>query len=233
MKQKKKVIVSEHVLEVRHQATGRFLDVRGNVADHVRGSDMFPHWQIKTNVIAFSDAPDKPNKVGAFAGFKSAGLFAYDPDTRNFFQDKCAKYWKILASNQFYTLPELLRFGCRTKVFLNSDKSFEQINKDLTERFFSDRIHELDKNPIRDFQIVLEFVAHQFQSRIVVGPIHKEEADKYFSFESDHFSETGLYLDIDIFKTRDLQATEIPALTNEAMDVTWGKIDAIANMVEL
>lgn len=36
MKKEDKVIVSEHILEVRHQAIGRFLDIRGFVADHIK-----------------------------------------------------------------------------------------------------------------------------------------------------------------------------------------------------
>jgi len=94
-----KVIVSEHVLEVRHQATGRFLDVRGYVADHIKGADLFLHWEIDSNVVNFRDAPQKPKKIGAFAGYRSAGVFVYDPDTRNFVEDKSGKFWRTLTKN--------------------------------------------------------------------------------------------------------------------------------------
>ena len=115
MKKEEKFIVSEHVLEIRHQASGRFLDVRNDVADHIKGADLFPHWQIETNVVNFRDAPQKPEKIGAFAWFKSAGIFVYDPETRNYFEDKAGKFWKTLLKNQFYNVPDITRFGCKTR----------------------------------------------------------------------------------------------------------------------
>lgn len=233
MKHKEKVIVSEHVLEVRHQATGRFLDVRGYVADHIKGADLFPHWQIDANVVNFRDAPQKIEKVGAFAGFQSAGLFVYDPDTRNFFEDKSAKFWKTLIKNQFYTLPELTRFGCRSKVFLNSDKSFEDLNSAIYSKFFTSEFKELIGEKEKDLQVVIELTSGEFELRITCGPIHKEEAKRYFSFESEHFSDTGVYVDIDVYKSKGIKNDDIPSLTKRAMTLTWEKIDRISDKVGL
>jgi hypothetical protein len=228
-----KVIVSEHVLEVRHQATGRFLDVRGYVADHIKGADIFPHWEIDTNVVNFRDSPKKPEKLGAFAGFKSAGVFVYDPDTRNFFEDKSGKYWRTLIKNQFYTLPDLTRFGCRTKAFLNSEMAFEDINKKVYAQLFKKEFQDLVGDNEKDFQTVVEFSTNDFEVRLAIGPIHKEEAGRYFSFESDHFTDTGLFLDLDFSKTKNLQQSEIPNLTKKAMNLTWKKIDMISKWVGL
>jgi len=233
MKEKDKVIVSEHVLEVRHQASGRFLDVRGYVADHIKGADLFPHWEIDTNVVNFRDAPRKPDKVGAFAGFKSAGVFVYDPDTRNYFEDKSGKFWKELNKNQFYTLPELTRFGCRTKAFLNSNMPFEDINSLIYEKFFTPEFKKLVGEKEKDLQVVIELIVGEFNIRLTCGPIHKEEANRYFSFESDHFSETGIYLDLDVYKTENIQSTKIPSLTKKAMSLTWEKIDNVSASVGL
>lgn len=188
MKIEDKVIVAEHVLEVRHQATGRFLDVRGYVADHIRSADIFPHWQIDSNVVNFRDAPHNPEKVGAFAGFKSAGLFVYDPDTRNFFEDKSSKFWKTLVNNGFYAVPEVTRFGCRTKVFLNSQKSFDEINEALYSKFFTKEFKSLVGEKEKDLQIVVDLVVDGFNLRLTCGPIQKDEANRYFSFDSNHFS---------------------------------------------
>jgi hypothetical protein len=233
MKNEDKVIVSEHVLEVRHQATGRFLDVRGYVADHIKGADIFPHWEIDTNVVNFRDSPQKSQKAGAFAGFKSAGLFVYDPDTRNFFEDKAGKFWKTLTKNQFYTLPELTRFGCRSKVFLNSEKTFEEINAEIYSNFFTQKFKELVGEKEKDLQIVIELSDAEFEVRLTCGPIHKKEANRYFSFDSDHFSETGVFLDVDVYKSQNLQHTDVPALTKKAMKLTWEKIDRISGAVGL
>jgi len=233
MKENHKVIVTEHVLEVRHQATGRFLDVRGYVADHIKGADIFQHWEIDSNVVNFRDAPKKAESVGAFAGFKSAGVFVYDPDTRNFFEDKAGKYWRTLVKNQFYTLPELTRFGCRTKAFLNSEKSFEEINSKVYAKFFKEEFQRLVGKQEKDFQVVVEFSINEFDVRLVIGPIHKKEAGRYFGFESEHFAETGLFIDIDIYKTQHCQQSEIPNLTKKAMKIAWDKIDKISFAVGL
>ena len=231
MKEDNKVIVSEHVLEVRHQATGRFLDVRGYVADHIKGAELFDHWEIDTNVVKFRDAPRRPEKIGAFAGFQSAGVFVYDPDTRNFFEDKTGKFWKTLIKNQFYTLPELTRFGCRSKVFLNSDKSFDEINIAVYSKFFTEEFKTLVGAKEKDLQIVIDLSSGEFDIKIHCGPIHKEEARRYFSFKSDHFSDSGFFLDIDIYKTKKIKHADIPSLTKKAMKLAWEKVDSFATAV--
>lgn len=229
MKTEDKVIVSEHILEVRHSPSGRFLDVRGYVADHIKGSDLFPHWEINTNVVNFRDAPTKAKTIGAFAGFKSAGFFAYDPVSRNFFEDKAGQYWKALVKNQFYTLPEIKRFGCRTKTFLNSDKSFSEINDILYDQFFTDSFKKLIGEKEKDLQIVIDLIVQDFKVKIICGPIHKKEAGKYFAFESEHFNESGVYLDIDVSKAEPVQQTDIPKLIKDAMKLTWNRIDQISS----
>ncbi len=231
MKDEEKVIVSEHVLEIRHQATGRFLDVRGYVADHIKGADLFPHWQIDSNVVNFRDAPQSPEKIGAFAGFKSAGIFVYDPDTRNYFEDKAGKFWKTLTKNQFYLVPDITRFGCRTKVFLNSNKSFEEINSILYSKFFTNEFKDLIGEKEKDLQVVIELVVGEFELRLTCGPIHKDEANRYFSFQSDHFSDTGIFLDLDVYKTKSVSHADVPSLTKKAMKLSWEKIDSVVSGV--
>lgn len=227
------VVVSEHVLEIRHQATGRFLDVRGYVADHIKDADLFPHWQIETNVVNFRDAPKTADRMGAFAGYKSAGLFVYDPDTRNFFQDKATQFWRTLNKNQFYKIPDITRFGCRTKSFLTSDQEFEEINSRLYRQFFSDEFRSLVGEKEKDLQIVIELQANHFEIRMTCGPIQKDEAMRYFGFESEHFSETGLFLDIDVYKTEGVDHKDVPRLTKSAMGLIWERIDRIAAGVNL
>ena len=73
-KQDEKLMLAEQILEVRHAASGSFLDVRGYVADYVRESGFLPHWKIDANVVNFRDKPDKVQKEGAFAGYRSAVL---------------------------------------------------------------------------------------------------------------------------------------------------------------
>lgn len=222
-------MVTEHTLEVRHDACGKFLDVRGYIADHIRASDLFPHWQIETNVVSFTDLPHKADKIGAFAGFKSAGLFSFDPDTRNYFEDQAGKFWKALNKNQFYTIPNITRFGCRTKAFLNSNQSFDEINKTLYSKFFSTEFKSLIGDKEDDFQIIVELLAGKFNLRIVIGPLHEGEARRFFNFDSEHFEEAGIFIDLDIYKTSEIQCTEISSLTKESMKLAWERIDSISS----
>lgn len=230
-KTKEQMIVTEHVLEVRYQASGRFLDVRGYIADHFKSNEMFPHWQIDTNVVQFRDAPKKPEKIGAFVGYKSAGLYTFDPDTRNYFEDKAGQFWRTLSKNQFYTIPEIERFGCRTKAFLNCSETFENINNKLYQKFFSDEFRSLIGEKEQDLQIVVNLNAGKFQLRITCGPIKKNEANNYFNFKSDLFEDTGIFLDIDVYIIKGIQSSKISSLVKEAMTLTWEKIDNISKSV--
>ena len=229
----KRIIVTEHIMEIRHHASGRFLDVRGYVADYFRSNDLFPHQQIDPNVVQFRDEPKAPKKIGAFAGYKSAGLYSFDPDTRNYFEDKAGQFWKNLSKNQFYNIPEIRRFGCRTKAFLNCSKTFEEINNSLYEKFFSDDFRSLIGEKEKDLQVVVELNAGNFLMKIICGPIHKKEANNYFNFKSDHFEDTGIFLDIDVYKDKDVRSSKISALVKESMNLTWRKIDNISKSVGL
>jgi len=231
MKTKDRVIITEHVLEVRHQATGRFLDVRGFVADHIKNADLFPHWEIDTNVVKFRDDEKKAKKDGAFAGYRSAGYYVYDPGTRNYFEDKAGKFWRTLSNNQHYPLPPLTRFGCRVKAFLNSDKSFEDINQSIYARFFTDELRSLVGQKEKDLQIVLELEGSSFETRVVCGPIHKEEAGRYFNFDSEHFSDAGIFLDLDVHRDKGFESKDVPQLTKRAMAIVWESIDKISESV--
>jgi hypothetical protein len=225
---KEEIIVTEHVLEIRHAASGKFLDSRGFIADYMRTNEIFPHWQIDTNIVQFRDYPNHIESLGGFVGYKSAGLFCYDPSSRNFFEDKVGKFWKTLTKNQFYNIPEIQRFGCRTKAFLNCNKSFEEINKTLYENYFSDKFKSLIGQGEKDLQIVIDLKISGFDMRIMIGPLKKEEARRYFNFESEHFKDTGIYLDIDVSITQDVKHQDIHQLVKSALKETWTKIDLIS-----
>ena len=225
------IILSEHVLEVRHIASGSFLDVRGYVADYIRESGMLPHWKIDSNVVNFRDKADKVEQDGAFAGYKSAGYVVFNPETKNYFQDKAGKFWSLLIKNQHYNLPDLIRFGARTKAFFPSSKSFEEINRQLYNAFITEHGRELIGGKEKDFQIILDLVENNFDIQLRIGPIDKDEVGKYLNFESDQFKRCGLFFDIDVYKTNELNHSGVTKLLKEAMQLTWEKLENIANEV--
>jgi len=223
-----KIMVAEHVLEVRHKASGTFLDVRGYVADYIRRHKFLPHWKIDMNVVNFRDESEKIKTEGAFVGYKSAGYVVLNPQTRNFFTDRATAFWKILLKNGHYQLPQPTRFGTRTKVFAPSAMNFEDINKAMFEGLFSEKARALVGGKETDLQFTIDLRESRFDVRVIGGPIHKDEATKYFQFESNHFAKCGLLVDIDHYTTSDLTLEAVPKLLKEAVDLMWVKAERIA-----
>lgn len=229
-----KIMLAEHTLEVRHAAVGTFLDVRGYIADYIRNDGFFPHWTIETNVITFRDQPNETKTEGAFVAYKSAGFICFDPPTRNFFTDRASAFWKLLIKNTHYKIPEpLIRFGVRTKIFIPSPLRFEEINSQLFKDFFTDKAKSLVGGEEKDLQFTIELNEGVYDVRVTGGPLHKDEAEKHFSFESDHFKKCGLYLDIDYFMTEKLSLGNISDLLHKAVNLTWIKADRIASGIGL
>ena len=228
-----KVMLAQHVLEVRHEASGSFLDVLGFVADYIRKSGHFLHWKIDSNVVSFRDEPNKVKKDGAFAGYKNAGYFVNNPETRNYFVDKASSYWKALLKNGHYELPKATRFGCRTFVFVPTNIDFDKLNNVVFNAFYTDQARTFIGGKETDLQFIFDLVEEQFQVRMYGGPLREKEALNYMNFESEHFEKCGLFLDIDYYKSTDIDHTLVPKLLNEAIQLTWGKIETIANSLEI
>jgi hypothetical protein len=232
-KQHEKLMLAEQVLEVRYTPSGSFLDVRGYVADYIRESGFLPHWNIEPNVVSFRDKPDMVQKEGAFAGYRNAGYLVYDPETRNFFVDRASAFWRTLQKNQHYKLPPLERFGARTKVFLPSDKNFEDINHSVFQTLYTDKTREVIGGTEIDVQFIIELKDQEFDVRISGGPVHKDEVRKYLSFESKHFEKAGFFVDLDFYRKDDLKHDEVPRLLRAAINLTWIKVENLAAAVEV
>ena len=228
-----RTMLVEHVLEVRHVPSGTFLDIRGYIADYVRQKGLFPHWKIDSNVVNFRDDPKSIKLEGAFVGYKNLGYVALNPQTRNYFVDRAISFWKSLINNERYKIPELTRFGTRTKIFMPLPQTFSEINKMLFEALFTEKARSLIGGKEKDFQFTIELRESDFDLRIGGGPIHKDEAGKYFQFESSDFAQCGMFLDLDYFKEHDLELSNVPKLLKEAITLTWHKAEQIASDIGL
>jgi len=226
---KDKIMVAQHVFEMRHAASGTFLDVRGYIADYIRAEGFFPHWKIDANVINFRDEIGAIKSDGAFVGYKSAGYIGLNSQTRNYFPDRASSFWKLLIKNNHYKIPQPVRFGARTTLFIPSELSFDEINKTMFEHYFTDKSRLLIGGKETDFQFTIELKEDVYDVRLLAGPLHKNEAGQYFQFESENFKKCGIYLDIDYFKTDNLSLDGAPKLLKQAIDLTWKKAELIAS----
>jgi len=57
--------------------------------------------------------------------------------------------------------------------------------------------------------------------------MHKDEVKAFMSFDSEHFTKTGLFIDLDYFKTENITISDSPKLIRESMKIIWERIDAI------
>jgi hypothetical protein len=224
-------MVSEQIMEVRHVPSGSFLDSKGYVADYIRNNKIFEHWQIDNNAIHFRDSPQQIKSDGGFAGFKSAGYIVYNPTTKNYFTDKAKKYWKTLEKNEHYIIPQIIRFGHRTKVFIPIEQGFEYIDNKIKEKVFSNKINSLFSGKVLDtfFSFVIE--ENGIMAKVQGGPIHKNEVRQYMSFEDELFNHAGVYIDIDIYM--DNPKTNIVSLLDSASNLTFTQIEKFANVLEI
>ncbi len=227
-KERDKIMLAEHIVEVRHEASGTFLDVRGYVADYIREKKLFPHWQIDANIINFRDTPEGIKKEAAFVGFKSAGYIAYDPETRNYFPDRATAFWKALQENGHYKIPNPSRLGIRTKIFIPTNQKFDEISKSIFATFYTEKAMRLIGGKGKDVQLVFDLNEGQFEVNFRCGPMHEKEIEKHLNFESEHFSKCGLFIDLDYYKTEKLSHNEIPKLMKEAVAFSWEKAEIIA-----
>ena len=224
---KGRTILAEHVFEVRHVASGTFLDVRGYVADYIKECKLFPHWNIDTNIVNFRDKEKKAATDSAFIGYKSAGYIVFNAPTKNYFPDKSAKFWNTLIKNNHYKIPELLRIGIRTKAFFPLSETFEEIRNAIYNKFYTKESQNLIGGSLNDLQLVIDYEEEGFKVFLRGGPIKKGKATKYFNFESEELKNGGLFLDLDFFKKDPIEHKNIPPLIKTAINITWKKLETI------
>lgn len=226
-------VVVEHILEVRHEASGSFVNLRGKLADYVRSTGFFPHWKIDPTHVNFHDGEKEIEKEGAFVGFLSVGFVTRNTDVNSNFVERANEFWTLIREYEHYALPALTRFGCRTKIFFASRRSFDQINRKLYFDFLSGEARALIGGEETDLQLTVEFKDDTFEARLTTGPLHKGEAreKKLFDSESKHFDRAGLFLDIDYFKKESVRSDEVAGDIELAVRSAWLKANAFADYV--
>ena len=228
---KKFELISEHIFEARHEASGAFLDIKGKLADEIKKSNLFPDWQIDTNTIKYFDSKATKKDTEAYASFNAIRFISYDPSTRNYFNDKTKKFIKTFKDMKLYILPNLTRVGIRTKCYARCELEFSSVYNKMFELFFRDNLDALIGKNRSDLQIVFDLKEDGFDIKLVLGSVHENEAQKYFGFVSDKFDNVGVYIDIDCYKSKDIDISKVGALVDNATTVTWRKIDKILEAI--
>ena len=82
------IMLIQQTFEVRHEASGSFIDVRGDVADYIKNKNLFPHWNIDAYTVIFRDSPDSIKKEAAYVSYKNVAYFVVNPEKRSYFVDK-------------------------------------------------------------------------------------------------------------------------------------------------
>ena len=221
-------MLAEQILEVRYPASGSFLDVRGYVADHIKSKGFLPHWSIDPNIINFRDEAEAANKEMAFVSYKSAGYVVQDAPTKNFFPDRAALFWRLLRESKDFPIPQLERFGARSKIFIPTDKSFQEVYKAVCGVLYTPKALELGAT-LKDVQFIFQLKTPEgFDGRISGGPIAKDEAALHLNSESKLLSKAGLFIDVDLYKTTNIEHDDVPKLLRDACALHWTKAEAFA-----
>lgn len=225
-KEHKPDLITENILELQHEATGIFLDIKGRLADNVRQSGMFSDWQIDSNLIKFYNGnPTVVTKnMDAIVGYNLVRFNTYNPSTENYFEDNALKYIKLLQQKDMYQIPTIKRFGARTKCFVPSKLEFTEINSTLFSKFYKDNVCSLFTGRQEDFQAIIQTKEKDIQIKICLGAVKKDEVKRYFNFKSDKFNEAGLYIDIDCFQLKPFEIKDIKSLLENVMEITWKQI---------
>lgn len=220
------VYITEHILELRHEAVAKFLDVRGFITEYFsKNNVVLPHWQVNENTVSLFDNQLGVKEIGAVVSYDKIVFLTYNPNTKNYFEDKAMKFWKLLGENKHYTIPDILRFGARTKCYIPSNLNFEEINKKIYTMFFNENSMKIIGGTQTDQQVILDLKEQEFQVRIIVGPVRENEASRYFNFKEKEFEQAGIYIDADYYQFGKIAHTKVKNLLDNAMSLFWQKIE--------
>lgn len=223
--------VAEEVVEIRYKPSGSFLNYSGQIADYIESAGIFPHWEIDQNTVVFRDSDLEPKHLSAFISYKNAGFVSFDAPTANFFNDKASSYWKALESNKLFKIPPIQRLGLRNRCFVKSNLPFEELEKKLFDALFSTDISKKIGGVRKDLQVIFDLVEGGNNIKLIIGPLKSNEAKTQFRFQSEHFTNTGLFVDIDIYKTYDGKSSDVIPFIREASKSAWDKISTVAALV--
>ena len=196
-------LFSDHVVEVRYEPTGAFLNLRGVIADFVKTEGLFRHWRITENRVDFWNSDDSDtDPETAFVSFRNCGYKVHNPATRNYVTDRAAKFLAKLENQRDYEYPPVMRLGVRARFYQSIDNlDWEQLRDLFATKVFSSSFVGLFGGTTDDVGAILNFQQGNMHIHTNSGPMKKEQFVTQFSplSKEEAMAAMGLFLDIDVF----------------------------------
>jgi hypothetical protein len=195
---------STHVLEIRFQPMGSFLDMRGRIADFIKSQNHFAHWQITENRVDFSNLEKRDeDPETAYVAFRNCGYQVHNPSTHNYFSDRGGKFINLLGQVPNFRFPSIQRFGVRGQFFTSIEKeSFGELKDEILRKSISSELQGIVDAVIDDFGITLDCRENDLFLKLHFGPMKKDQFVEQFSkmAQDEAVSKNGFFMDVDCHK---------------------------------
>jgi len=226
-------IISEHIFELRYEPFGTLLDIRGTIADEIKKQLDFKHWFITENRIDFRDNEDGGREM-AFISFRNLGYVSLRPPTKNYFQDKSARFMKEILKIENFKMNPIHRIGIRSMFVITYGDKFESL-KDLFGQKTLSRETDFEKlfeAKIFDNGISMIFRSGDSFFKIVSGPMEKEQMKGFLRIHDD-LPEVGLFFDIDNYKKDlgEIDEREISSLIKNFSEKSWLRLESFKTLI--
>jgi len=230
---------SEHYMEIRYEAMGSFLNIRGAVADFVKEKEIFRHWRIGENRVDFwnMEDPDEDPEKG-YVSFRNCGYQMHNPSTENHFLDRAAKFISALGDMESFNFPRISRLGVRSRFYHSVENmSFGEFCERYSTKFLRDGVPGVFAGSVKDVAVNLDFRDKNVSFNTASGPMKKEQFIQQFSTlaQKEEIAPIGLFFDIDCFET------DLGILPTQTIQVDlralhkqcWQKLNAIEALLEI
>lgn len=220
-------ITSEHVLEVRFRAFGRFLDIRGKIADWITDHSDLTYWTISDNRITFRLSETSQREVG-FVGHQNLGYAVRRPSTRNYLPDRGLHFLSELLEVDEFELRPVIRVGVRLRVLFPYQGRLEALVQRVTGHIPAHQnLVEPFHAEIEDIGPVLVLRRGDIRIKVGSGPMAREQSASHFQGYED-LPEVGFYLDQDHYQV-DAQGRlgerDVTSLVRSFSTAAWEAVD--------
>lgn len=208
--QKKEKIISKHILEVRHQAYMRFLDIRGEIAHVITNLDRFnfEYWAPADNRV---DLMDMSKNIKVFVTLTNFGLVIENAPSLDYFKNQSILFLEKLLESLDFSDRKIVRLGARSFFLIDRKQKFNDIKTKYQNRFLSlnPKGKELFDAELIDIGAPFNFreTDRKNSFNTMSGPMEIKQMRQFFGskklYPDNLFPKSALYFEIDYF-TKDI-----------------------------